>query len=104
MDPNIVLMKTAGQEVLSDKIKRLAAQFFIKQLANGVHSPIYDQNCKDSIKLIKRDEVMIANLFTDLDTSTDHIIAFPGTLISRNNFCEIHFLILVSKIKLILLF
>ncbi|GBN48703.1 hypothetical protein AVEN_221634-1 [Araneus ventricosus] len=56
MDPNIVLMKTTGQEVLSDKIKRLAAQFFIRQLANGVHSLIYNQNCKASIKLIKRDE------------------------------------------------
>ncbi|GBN82022.1 hypothetical protein AVEN_138890-1 [Araneus ventricosus] len=37
---------------------------------------------------------MIANLFMDLDTSsgssTDHIIAFPDTLISRNNFYEIH--------------
>ncbi|GBL93900.1 hypothetical protein AVEN_153656-1 [Araneus ventricosus] len=76
-------------EVLSEKIKRLAAQFFIRQLANGVYSPIYDQNCKPSIKLIKRDEVMFSNLFTDLDTSTDHIIAFPDTLISRNNFCEI---------------
>ncbi|GBN92198.1 putative RNA-directed DNA polymerase from transposon BS [Araneus ventricosus] len=87
--PNIVLMKIAGQEVLSEKIKRLAAQFFIRQLANGVHSPIYDQNCKPSIKLIKRDEVMLANLFTELDTSADHIIAFPDTLISRSNFCEI---------------
>ncbi|GBL84235.1 hypothetical protein AVEN_118630-1 [Araneus ventricosus] len=87
--PNVVLMKIAGQEVLSEKIKRLVAQFFMRQLANGVHSPIYDQNCKPSIKLIKRDEVMIANLFTDLDTSTDHIIAFPDTLILRNNFCEI---------------
>ncbi|GBN71104.1 hypothetical protein AVEN_146969-1 [Araneus ventricosus] len=87
--PNIVLMKIEGQEVLSEKIKRLAAQFFFRQLANGVHSPIYDQNCKPSIKLIKRDEVMLANLFTELDTSTDHIIAFPDTLISRSNFCEI---------------
>ncbi|GBM66645.1 hypothetical protein AVEN_193258-1 [Araneus ventricosus] len=32
----------------------------------------------------------MANLFADLDTSTDHIIAFPDTLFSRNNFCEIH--------------
>ncbi|GBL76603.1 hypothetical protein AVEN_53324-1 [Araneus ventricosus] len=68
--PNIVLMKIAGQKVLSEKIKRLAAQFFIRQLAIGVHSPIYDQNCKPSIKLIKRNEVMLANLFTELDTST----------------------------------
>ncbi|GBN62141.1 hypothetical protein AVEN_74381-1 [Araneus ventricosus] len=89
--PNIVLMKIAGQEVLSEKIKRLAAQFFIRQLANGTQSPIYDQNCKSSIKLIKKDEVLIANLFADLDTSTDHIITFPDTLSSRNNFCEIHF-------------
>ncbi|GBN79616.1 hypothetical protein AVEN_160624-1 [Araneus ventricosus] len=41
--------------------------------------------------LIKKDEALIANLFADLDTSTDHIIAFPDTLISRNNFCKIHF-------------
>ncbi|GBO38763.1 hypothetical protein AVEN_252275-1 [Araneus ventricosus] len=32
---------------------------------------------------------MIANLLADLDTFSDHIIAFPDTLISRNNFCEI---------------
>ncbi|GBM60836.1 hypothetical protein AVEN_178994-1 [Araneus ventricosus] len=88
--PNIVLMKITGQEVLSEKIKNLAAQFFIRQLANGAQSPIYDQNCKPSIKLIKKDEVLIANLFADLDTSTDHIITFPDTLFSRNNFCEIH--------------
>ncbi|GBO30336.1 hypothetical protein AVEN_270404-1 [Araneus ventricosus] len=88
--PNIVLMKSAGQEVLSEKIKRIAAQFFIRQLANGTQSPIYDQNCKPSIKLIKKDEVLMANLFADLDTSTDHIIAFPDTLFSRNNVCEIH--------------
>ncbi|GBO21116.1 hypothetical protein AVEN_76017-1 [Araneus ventricosus] len=59
--PNIVLMKIAGQEVLSQKVKRLAAQFFIRQLANGAQSPIYDQNCKPSIKLIKKDEVLLAN-------------------------------------------
>ncbi|GBM50673.1 putative RNA-directed DNA polymerase from transposon BS [Araneus ventricosus] len=88
--PNIVLMKIAGQEVLSEKIKRLAAQFFIRQLANGTQSPIYDQNCRPSIKLIKKDEVLMANLFADLDTSTDHIISFPDTLFSRNNVCEIH--------------
>ncbi|GBM38524.1 hypothetical protein AVEN_110199-1 [Araneus ventricosus] len=88
--PNIVLMKIAGQEVLSEKIKRLAAQFFIRQLANGTQSPIYEQNCKPNIKLIKKEEVLIANLFTDLDTSTDHIITLPDTLFSRNNFCEIH--------------
>ncbi|GBO46334.1 hypothetical protein AVEN_201976-1 [Araneus ventricosus] len=34
---------------------------------------------------------MLANLFTELDTSTDHIIALPDTLSSRNNFCEIFF-------------
>ncbi|GBL61856.1 hypothetical protein AVEN_449-1 [Araneus ventricosus] len=88
--PNIVLMKIAGQEVLSEKIKRLAAQFFIRQLANGTQSPIYDQNCRPSIKLIKKDEVLMANLFADLDTSTDHIISFPDTLFSRNNVSEIH--------------
>ncbi|GBO21278.1 hypothetical protein AVEN_183838-1 [Araneus ventricosus] len=88
--PNIVQMKIAGQEVLSEKIKRLAAQFFIRQLANGSQSPIYDQNCRPSIKLIKKDEVLMVNLFADLDTSTDHIIAFPDTLFSRNNVCEIH--------------
>ncbi|GBN33325.1 hypothetical protein AVEN_1103-1 [Araneus ventricosus] len=33
---------------------------------------------------------MIANLFADLNNSTDHIIALPDTLFSRNNFCEIH--------------
>ncbi|GBM71835.1 hypothetical protein AVEN_159955-1 [Araneus ventricosus] len=32
---------------------------------------------------------MIANLFEDLETSTDHIIVFLDNLISRNNFCEI---------------
>ncbi|GBN97698.1 hypothetical protein AVEN_80734-1 [Araneus ventricosus] len=32
----------------------------------------------------------MANLFADLETSTDHIIAFPDTLFYRNNFCEIH--------------
>ncbi|GBM88828.1 hypothetical protein AVEN_121321-1 [Araneus ventricosus] len=84
--PNIVLMKIVGQEVLSEKIKRLAVQFFIRQLANGTQSPIYDQNCKASINLIKKDEVLIA----DLDTSIDHIIAFPDTLFSQNNFWEIH--------------
>ncbi|GBL82640.1 hypothetical protein AVEN_263714-1 [Araneus ventricosus] len=72
------------------KIKRLAAQFFIKQIANGAQSPICHQNFDSSIQLIKKDEVLIANLFADLDSSPDHIISFPDPLISRNKFCEIH--------------
>ncbi|GBM51837.1 hypothetical protein AVEN_25524-1 [Araneus ventricosus] len=94
--PNIVLLKIAGQKVLSEKIKRLEEQFFIRQVANGTHSPIYQQNCNPRTKLIKKDEVMITNLFADLETSTGHIIfLIPSSL--GTIFVKFIFQILASK-------
>ncbi|GBO24640.1 hypothetical protein AVEN_219042-1 [Araneus ventricosus] len=80
--PNIVLMKIAGQELLSEKNQEISGAVLYQATCQWC-SFSHDQNCNPSIKLIKRDEVMTANLLTDLDTSTDHIIAFPDTLISR---------------------
>ncbi|GBO04907.1 hypothetical protein AVEN_22233-1 [Araneus ventricosus] len=44
--PNIVLLKTAGQEILFEKKKSRdwTFNFFIKQVANGDHSPLFRQS------------------------------------------------------------
>ncbi|GBN68626.1 hypothetical protein AVEN_54883-1 [Araneus ventricosus] len=64
--PNIVLLKIVGQEILSEKIKRLAIQFFIKQVANGVHSPLFRQSSNPCIQFNKKDQESFAGLLADL--------------------------------------
>ncbi|GBN76238.1 hypothetical protein AVEN_74792-1 [Araneus ventricosus] len=64
--PNIVLLKIAGKEILSEKIKRLAIQFFIKQVANGVHSPLFRESSNPCIQFNKKDQEAFAGLLADL--------------------------------------
>ncbi|GBN59750.1 hypothetical protein AVEN_217763-1 [Araneus ventricosus] len=89
--PNIVLLKIAGQEILFEKIKRLAIQFFIKQVANGVHSPLFRQSSNPCIQLNKKDQEACAGLFADLNITFDQIITLPNILdVPHNDICEIH--------------
>ncbi|GBM59689.1 hypothetical protein AVEN_186999-1 [Araneus ventricosus] len=89
--PNIVLLKIAGQEILSEKIKRLAIQFFIKQVANGVHSPLFRQSSNPCIQLNKKDQEACAGLFADLNITFDQIITLYNILdVLHNDVCEIH--------------
>ncbi|GBN21923.1 hypothetical protein AVEN_70378-1, partial [Araneus ventricosus] len=88
--PNVVLLKIAGQEILSGKIKRLAIQFFIKQVANGIHSPLFLQSSNPCIQL-KKDQEAFVGLLADLNISSDQIINLPNILdVLYNDICEIH--------------
>ncbi|GBN99659.1 hypothetical protein AVEN_114371-1 [Araneus ventricosus] len=72
---NIVLLKNAGPEILSEKkIKRLASQFFIKQVTNCVHSPLFRQSSNLCIQLNKKDQ----EAFADLNIISDQIITLPN--------------------------
>ncbi|GBM16746.1 hypothetical protein AVEN_9345-1 [Araneus ventricosus] len=89
--PNIVLLKIAGQEILSEKIKRLAVQFFIKQVANGVHSPLFRQSSNPCIQLNKKDQDAFAGLLADFNITSDQIITLSNILdVLHNDICEIH--------------
>ncbi|GBO13865.1 hypothetical protein AVEN_33857-1 [Araneus ventricosus] len=89
--PNIVLLKIAGQEILSENIKRLAIQFFIEQVANGVHSPLFRQSSNPCIQFNKKDQEAFAGLLADLNITSDHIMTLPNILdVLHNDICEIH--------------
>ncbi|GBL87612.1 hypothetical protein AVEN_165213-1 [Araneus ventricosus] len=89
--PNLVLLKIAEQEILSEKIKRLAIQFFTKQVANGVHSPLFLQSSNPCIQLNKKDQEAFAGLLADLNTTFDQIITLPNILdVLHKDICEIH--------------
>ncbi|GBL90299.1 hypothetical protein AVEN_130394-1 [Araneus ventricosus] len=89
--PNIVLLKIAGQEIFSEKIKRLVIQFFIKQMANGVHSPLFRQSSKPCIQLNKKEPEAFAGLLADLNITFDQVITLPNILDAlHNDIYEIH--------------
>lgn len=88
--PNIILRKIAGQESLSDKIRRLAHQFFIKHVASGSHSPLFRHSTSRSIKLTPKDSETFSRLLSDLNFNQENIIQFPNTLDCLSIKCEIH--------------
>ncbi|GBL86159.1 hypothetical protein AVEN_89180-1 [Araneus ventricosus] len=89
--PNIVLLKIAGQEILSGKIKRLAIQFFIKQVTNVVRSPLFRQSSNPCIQLNKKDQEAFVGILADLNITSDQIITLPNILdVLHNDICEIH--------------
>ncbi|GBN01372.1 hypothetical protein AVEN_117287-1 [Araneus ventricosus] len=86
--PNIVLLKIAG---LSEKFKRLAIHFFIKRVANGVHSPLFRQSSNPCIQFNKKDQEAFGGLLADLNITSDQIITLPNILdVLHNDICEIH--------------
>ncbi|GBN79617.1 hypothetical protein AVEN_160625-1 [Araneus ventricosus] len=89
--PNVVLLKIAGQEILSENIKRLVIHFFTKHVANGVHSPLFQQSSNPCIQLNKKDQEAFAGLLADMNITFNQIITLPNILdVLHNDSCEIH--------------
>ncbi|GBM43494.1 hypothetical protein AVEN_9449-1 [Araneus ventricosus] len=96
----MVLLKIAGQKILSENIKRLAIQFFIKEVENGVHSPLFRQYSNPCSQLNKKDQEAFAGLLTDLNITFDQIITLPNILdVLHNDICEIHLVSFGSQDK-----
>ncbi|GBO31364.1 RNA-directed DNA polymerase from mobile element jockey, partial [Araneus ventricosus] len=64
--PNIILLKLAGQEILSGKIKRLAIQFFIKQLATQPFSALFHTPDRIHSQLVEKDAESLRITFRNL--------------------------------------
>ncbi|GBN51028.1 RNA-directed DNA polymerase from mobile element jockey [Araneus ventricosus] len=87
--PNIILLKLAGQEILSGKIKRLAIQFFIKQLATQPFSALFHTPDRIHSQLVEKDAESLRITFRNLNCIPDHIISLPIFPHSNPNACEI---------------
>ncbi|GBO08614.1 hypothetical protein AVEN_259031-1, partial [Araneus ventricosus] len=71
--PNIILLKLAGQEILSGKIKRLAIQFFIKQIATQPFSALFHTPDRIHSQLVEKDAESLRITFRNLSCIPDHI-------------------------------
>ncbi|GFV27671.1 putative RNA-directed DNA polymerase from transposon BS, partial [Trichonephila clavipes] len=88
--PNIVLLKLAGQEILSDKIRRLANKFFITQISNSDFSPLYF-NSPEAMNLnVLEDENYIISVLQDLNIGGDQIISIPRLITFLDLPCKIY--------------
>ncbi|GFX36727.1 putative RNA-directed DNA polymerase from transposon X-element [Trichonephila clavipes] len=76
--PNIVLMKLAGQEIVSDKIRRLSNKFFLSQISNQTFSPLYSNNPNYlNLKIMKEDKNNIDRIVYTLNADYNHVISIP---------------------------
>ncbi|GBM23955.1 hypothetical protein AVEN_198191-1 [Araneus ventricosus] len=64
--PNIVLLKLAGQEIMSVKIRRLAIQSFIKQIATHSFSPLTHTNDEFKLQIVEKDADYLRVAFQNL--------------------------------------
>ncbi|GBN05477.1 hypothetical protein AVEN_240468-1 [Araneus ventricosus] len=87
--PNVILLKLAGQEILSGKIKRLAIQFFIKQIATQPFSALFHTPDKIYSQLVEKDAESLRITFRTLNCIPDHVISLPIFPHSNPNVCEI---------------
>ncbi|GBN64540.1 RNA-directed DNA polymerase from mobile element jockey [Araneus ventricosus] len=87
--PNIVLLKLAGQEIMSVKIRRLAVQFFIKQIATHPFSPLIHTNDEFKLQIVEKDAGYLRVAFQNLNCIPDHVITLPVLPHSNPNLCEI---------------
>ncbi|GBM57851.1 RNA-directed DNA polymerase from mobile element jockey [Araneus ventricosus] len=87
--PNIVLLKLAGQEIMSVKIRRLAIQFFIKQIAIHPFSPLTHTNDEFKLQIVEKDADYLRIAFQNLNCIPDHVINLPVLPHSNPNLCEI---------------
>ncbi|GIY52579.1 RNA-directed DNA polymerase from mobile element jockey [Caerostris darwini] len=76
----------SGQEILSDKIKRLALQFLIKQYANHSFSPLMINN---ELQLLDKDENTLKNSLQNYNFSPEHLLTLPIVLRHDPSLCEI---------------
>ncbi|GIX87453.1 RNase H domain-containing protein [Caerostris extrusa] len=72
----------SGQEILSDKIKRLALQFLIKQYANHSFSPLMVNN---ELQLFDKDE----NTLQNYNCSPEHLLTLPIVPLHDPSLCKI---------------
>ncbi|GBM04777.1 hypothetical protein AVEN_20216-1 [Araneus ventricosus] len=87
--PNVILLKLAGQEILPEKIKRLAIQFFIKQIATQSFSALFHTPDRIYSHLVEKDAESLKITFRNLNCIPDHIISLPIFPHSSPNVCEI---------------
>ncbi|GFS52555.1 protein polybromo-1 [Trichonephila clavipes] len=89
--PNIVLLKLAGQEILSDKIRRLANKFFITQISNSDFSPLY-YNSPEAMNLnvLEEDKNYIISVLQDLNIGGDQIISIPRLITFLDLPCKMY--------------
>ncbi|GIX83102.1 hypothetical protein CEXT_341421 [Caerostris extrusa] len=76
----------SGQEILSDKIKRLALQFLIKQYANHSFSPLMVNN---ELQLLDKDENTLKNSLQNYNCSPEHLLTLPIVPWHDPPLCEI---------------
>ncbi|GIY91828.1 RNase H domain-containing protein [Caerostris extrusa] len=76
----------SGQEILSDKIKRLALQFLIKQYANQSFSPLMVNN---ELQLLEKDENTLKNSLQNYNCSPEHLLTLPVVPRHDPSLCEI---------------
>ncbi|GIY57070.1 RNase H domain-containing protein [Caerostris extrusa] len=76
----------SGQEILSDKIKRLALQFLIKQYANHSFSPLMVNN---ELQLLDKDENTLKNSLQNYNCSPEHLLTLPIVPRHDPSLCEI---------------
>ncbi|GFW59828.1 RNase H domain-containing protein [Trichonephila clavipes] len=89
--PNIVLLKLAGQEILSDKIRRLANKFFITQISNSDFSPLYCNNPEAlNLNVLEEDKNYIISVLQDLNIGGDQIISIPRLITFLDLPCKIY--------------
>ncbi|GFT55936.1 putative RNA-directed DNA polymerase from transposon X-element [Trichonephila clavipes] len=76
--PNIVLMKLPGQEIVSEKIRRLANKFFLSQISNQTFSPLYSNNPGSlNLKIMKEDKNNIDRMATDA-SKNEYVTSIAG--------------------------
>ncbi|GBL91052.1 hypothetical protein AVEN_184434-1 [Araneus ventricosus] len=87
--PNTILLKLVGQEILSGKIKRLAIQFFIKQIATQPFSALFHTPDRINSQLVEKDAESLRITSRNLNCIPDHIISLPIFPHSNPTVCEI---------------
>ncbi|GBM42899.1 hypothetical protein AVEN_240831-1 [Araneus ventricosus] len=74
---------------MSAKIRRLAIQFFIKQIATHPFSPLIHTNDESNLQLVEKDAESLRVTFHNLNCIPDHVITLPVLPHSNPNLCEI---------------
>ncbi|GBM78737.1 hypothetical protein AVEN_244409-1 [Araneus ventricosus] len=74
---------------MSVKIRRLAIQFFIKQIATHPFSPLTHTNDEFNLQIVEKDADYLRVTFHNLNCIPDHVITLPVLPHSNPNLCEI---------------
>ncbi|GBN39568.1 hypothetical protein AVEN_163840-1 [Araneus ventricosus] len=74
---------------MSVKIRRLAIQFFIKQIATHPFSPLTHTNDEFKLQIVEKDADYLRVAFQNLNCIPDHVITLSVLPHSNPNLCEI---------------